>query len=263
MNDGHGVKWFATWSGIYSFDGQTFTRYWDIAPIHRVTCVAKDKQGNLWFGAKPDEHLGWKGGLAMYDGQNWRHYTTDNSKLPNNWVTSIAVDTNGVIWVGTWDGGVLRMSSPYGSSTVLDHHTSVFDNDHIVKVAVDKAKNDIWFLNDNAGIFVHNEKGIATGIRQQQGLQGNGGIVLRQNYPNPFGVSTRISYTIPKNTGSAPVTLKVFNLLGQEVVTLVHSAQARGTYEVPFFAGNLYPGVYFYRLTVADHSLVKKMFVVK
>ncbi len=263
VNDKHGVKWFATWSGIYSYDGKTFTRYWNIAPIHRVTCVAMDKQGNLWFGAKPDEHLGWKGGLAMYDGQNWKHYTTDNSKLPSNWVTSIAVDTNGVIWVGTWHGGVLRMSSPYGGSTVLNSHNSVFDNDNIVKIAVDTAKNDVWFLNDNAGIFVYNAKGIATGILSPETRPGNTGVILQQNYPNPFTATTIISYTLPKSLGSIPVTLQVYNLLGQQVETLVRSEQSPGTYHIPFRAGNLHPGVYFYKLTVAGRSLVKKMFITK
>ena len=75
---------------------------------------------------------------------------------------------------------------------------------------------------------------------------------LEQNYPNPFNPSTTIMYSITQKTiqqnPSANVLLKVYNVLGQEVATLVNEAQKSGSYEVSFDASNLTSGIYFYKL---------------
>jgi hypothetical protein len=83
---------------------------------------------------------------------------------------------------------------------------------------------------------------------------------LSQNYPNPFNPTTEIKYSIPK---SALVTLKVYNLLGQEVVTLVNQEQKSGNYIVNFNASQLASGVYMYRIQSGDFSLTKKMTLLK
>lgn len=92
--------------------------------------------------------------------------------------------------------------------------------------------------------------------------------VLGQNYPNPFNPSTEIRYQIP---GDARVTLKVFDLLGRAVTTLVDEQLVPGTYTVRFNAGELASGVYMYRLearsvaggTGGTFTAVKKMMVLK
>jgi hypothetical protein len=68
---------------------------------------------------------------------------------------------------------------------------------------------------------------------------------LSQNYPNPFNPVTVISYQLPVNSR---VSLKVIDLLGREVATLVNEGKAAGTYQITFDAGKLPSGVYFYRL---------------
>jgi photosystem II stability/assembly factor-like uncharacterized protein len=84
---------------------------------------------------------------------------------------------------------------------------------------------------------------------------------LNQNYPNPFNPSTNIKYQIKENKF---VTLKVFDLLGKEVATLVNEKQSPGTYEVTFDARALSSGIYFYTL-YADGLLIdcKKMILMK
>jgi hypothetical protein len=83
---------------------------------------------------------------------------------------------------------------------------------------------------------------------------------LSQNYPNPFNPSTKISFSI---TEPGLVTLKVFNLLGQEIATLVNEQLTTNTYEVDFNAGNLPSGVYLYRVTTGNSSITKKMMLLK
>jgi hypothetical protein len=84
---------------------------------------------------------------------------------------------------------------------------------------------------------------------------------LEQNYPNPFNPSTQIAYALPQ---SAKVSLRVYNLLGQEVARLVDGVQPAGQHVAPWNAGNLGSGMYFYRLTVDDHPVAtRKMVLVK
>ena len=83
---------------------------------------------------------------------------------------------------------------------------------------------------------------------------------LDQNHPNPFNPSTTISYQIPTQN---LVTLKVYDLLGREVATLVDGLEEPGYKWVNFDAGRLASGVYFYRLLAAEYESTQKMLVVK
>ena len=83
---------------------------------------------------------------------------------------------------------------------------------------------------------------------------------MEQNYPNPFNPTTVIRYTLPE---ASVVTLKVFDVLGREVSTLVHGRQTAGNYNIPFDARALPTGVYFYRLTAGGFSDTKKLMLVK
>jgi len=83
---------------------------------------------------------------------------------------------------------------------------------------------------------------------------------LYQNYPNPFNPGTIINYQIPVNNY---VTLKVFDVSGREVATLVNEELKPGTYEVTFDGSNLPSGVYFYKLTAGDFSETKKLLLLK
>jgi len=83
---------------------------------------------------------------------------------------------------------------------------------------------------------------------------------LSQNYPNPFNPATRITYSIPE---AGVVTLKVFNLLGQEVASLVNQNMPAGDHVVLFEANKLSTGVYFYRLEAGKFTETKKMLLLK
>jgi hypothetical protein len=83
---------------------------------------------------------------------------------------------------------------------------------------------------------------------------------LTQNYPNPFNPSTTIEYSIPKD---AIVSLKIYDVLGKEVATLVNDQKSAGTYILNWNASNFSSGLYFYRLTAGEFTETKKMFLVK
>ena len=83
---------------------------------------------------------------------------------------------------------------------------------------------------------------------------------LEQNYPNPFNPSTTIEYQLPKQSS---VTVKIFDLIGKEVATLVKKEQNAGKYSVQFDASSLASGIYFYRIHAGNFIQVKKMIVQK
>jgi glucose/arabinose dehydrogenase len=84
--------------------------------------------------------------------------------------------------------------------------------------------------------------------------------ILEQNYPNPFNPKTVINYQVPKN---GIITLKVYDVLGNETATLVDEVKIAGSYSVDFDASQLTSGIYFYKLTAEDFSSVRKMILLK
>ena len=83
---------------------------------------------------------------------------------------------------------------------------------------------------------------------------------LMQNYPNPFNPITQIKYSIP---GSSFVTLKIYDLPGNEIETLVNEEKPTGSYTVKFDGSKLSSGVYFYRLQAGEYSSTKKLILMK
>ncbi|MCI0473464.1 MAG: T9SS type A sorting domain-containing protein, partial [Ignavibacteria bacterium] len=83
---------------------------------------------------------------------------------------------------------------------------------------------------------------------------------LSQNYPNPFNPGTTIEFSIPKNEF---VSLKVFDILGREVATILNEVKNQGSYRIDFNASELSGGVYFYKLQAGSSTDVKKMLLIK
>jgi hypothetical protein len=85
---------------------------------------------------------------------------------------------------------------------------------------------------------------------------------LKQNYPNPFNPSTTIEYSVPQNSF---VTLKLYDISGKEVATLVNTEISAGNYSLNFNADayHLSSGIYFYKLTAGNEVAVKKLMLIK
>jgi hypothetical protein len=90
---------------------------------------------------------------------------------------------------------------------------------------------------------------------------------LEQNYPNPFNPATVISYHLPAGQAGLPVsslvTLKVYDLLGREVATLVNEKKDAGRYSVQWDATRFSSGVYFYTLQAGEYRDTKRMLLLK
>ena len=99
-----------------------------------------------------------------------------------------------------------------------------------------------------------------TGVDKQKGGGQPAEFRLDQNYPNPFNPSTRIIYSLAQKS---PVTLKLFNAIGEEVATLVKGVQESGTQSVYFDGAGLPSGVYLYRLEAGDFVATRRLVLVK
>jgi hypothetical protein len=83
---------------------------------------------------------------------------------------------------------------------------------------------------------------------------------LEQNYPNPFNPKTNIRYSIPENSF---VTLKIFDLLGREIKTLVNQNQISGKYSITFDMSGYASGLYLYKIQAGNFSDTRKMILIK
>ncbi len=114
--------------------------------------------------------------------------------------------------------------------------------------------NGSYFLLDDLAF-----SNVATGVEQQKGINPNI-FYLGQNYPNPFNPITTISFDLPVQSH---VTLKVYNLLGQEIATLKNEVKPAGSYKETFNASSLSSGIYIYKLSAGKFNSSKKMILIK
>ena len=98
------------------------------------------------------------------------------------------------------------------------------------------------------------------GVEDENGKIVPEGFSLDQNYPNPFNPTTKIKFSIPELSF---VTLKIFDVVGNEIETLVNQEEPAGSYEVQFSAIDLPSGIYFYQLRAGNFVETKKMILIK
>jgi len=125
----------------------------------------------------------------------------------------------------------------------------------------------VWFTDANNGTAVgdygtllRTTNGGVTFIGKDNNITNPNEFILSQNYPNPFNPNTTINYSLPKQSN---VKIKVYNILGKEILTLVNENKPQGNYSVEFNANNLSSGVYFYILSTGQFTQVKKMILIK
>lgn len=113
----------------------------------------------------------------------------------------------------------------------------------------------VWICGAAGNIFTNKKQ--TSGIAENNVIEG---FTIAQNYPNPFNPSTVIRYNIP---GSGLVDLRIYDVLGREVSTLVNEYQSAGQHEVAFTAGNISSGTYFYQLKFNNRYHTGKMCLIR
>ena len=239
--------------------------------------VIIDSSGNVvicWTEYISDGDYGILYSKFNYSGPVTISNTLINGPLPK-WFSEIPIDDNGdnfiVVWeefiegsynvlaqqVGDSMGEIFRITNT--SNGIQSHPNIKVKNNKIYSTWTDnRIKNsgfDVWanVLNWDSPTAI-NEEILVDEFN------------LLQNYPNPFNPSTTIKYSISRSTeyySVQQVTLKIFDVLGREVATLVNNEQHAGNYEVNFDASGLSSGLYFYKLNSGSYSKTMKMLLLK
>ena len=117
-----------------------------------------------------------------------------------------------------------------------------------------------WVVGENGSILKTTEGTTRVTPPANKTALSPSGYRLDQNYPNPFNPETAIRFSIPQKDH---VTLKIFDLLGREVATLVNGPREAGTFQILYHAGNLPSGIYFYRLEATEFVQTRKFIIQK
>ena len=247
---GH-TKWFGSFShGLGKFNDTSWTYYnnqnsglQDVT-IYSISIV---NPSLVWVGTRFSGVQ--KFNLAT---NQWTYYNTSNSPLPENEVKAITNNKiNGDVFMGPRGFGVAKLSD----TTWTLYGPPIPDGNFAVDFRFDKF-NNLWIATSD-GLFVYNSNGIV-GINDQSSIIND--FQLFQNYPNPFNPTTKINYELRITNY---VTLKVHDLQGKEIATLLNERQNSGLHSVNFNSSGLASGIYFYTLKTGSFSETKRMVLIK
>jgi ligand-binding sensor domain-containing protein len=246
------TKWFGSSSyGLISYDNNSWKLYntsnSDL-PDNEITDLFLDKNNALWISTR--------NGLAQFNENIWNVYNTSNSGLPDNWITCCIVDNQNVCLIGTFSDGFVEYDRE--NWEVYTKNNSPLLSNYIRDLEED-ANGNIWIGLHDAGISIYNRNGISSVFPNETNsipISSN----LFQNYPNPFNPITTIKYNLTKDS---QVQIKVFDILGRQVIDLVNEEKSAGSYNTEFNASHLASGIYYYQLRAGDYVETKKMILLK
>jgi hypothetical protein len=169
-------------------------------------------------------------------------------------------DRANVMSAGKWDNGTWTVEfKRKNSGSEYDFAVPSGGTVDFVHEIFDNVGHDHWMDGWDATVYTLDFSNIVS-VDGQSGDQLPKSYALSQNYPNPFNPTTSISYDIPQNSY---VSLKIFDVLGNEVQTLVNEKQDAGNYTVTFNADGITSGIYFYQLETGNFVTTKKMVLMK
>ena len=249
-----------------NFDGiEAGIRHWSVATgVQEIALPTQDSTMPTPFGrdgnyaSKPDIGIDSLGNLYVA----YSSTISEVDALGNNYehVFALMSTDGGATWTTPVDitpGTGFDASFPSLADDVDDYLHIIYNSDPL---AGNNVQNAGTHPQDSIAVMYLRVPvtSLVTSVRQRAGLPDR--FALEQNYPNPFNPTTNIRYSIPK---SSFVTLKVYDILGKEVATLVDGEQTAGSYVADFDAASLANGVYLYRLHTDNFSSVRKMIVLK
>ena len=200
---------------------------------------------------------------STYNSQ-WMQTFTQSIYLNGSLITSSSVSLNAMIdayGTMTLPGGASYNALRIREETTIGGNTSVgytFVTSSGAQVNVEANGSNPPSSGTITANSTSYNSALVTSVEQISGLPQN--FELTQNYPNPFNPSTKIEYSIPEESF---VQLKVYDILGNEVATLVHEEQSVGTYRADFSGSNLSSGMYIAKLQAGNFIQTRKMLLLK
>jgi glucose/arabinose dehydrogenase len=232
-----------------------------------------------------------------YDGIN-PATSTQITTAPGS-ITSFGVDENDELYLVSFNGKIYRFTPTVVPVELISFNATIIDgkvrldwytatetnnSGFTIQRSQDSANyEDIYFIGGNGtstnrNVYSYLDESVSSGVyyyRLKQ-IDFDGSFeylnviavdlgtpkefVLEQNYPNPFNPITVINYQVPKE---GLISLKVYNVLGTEIATLVNENKTAGIYSIEFDAAQLTSGIYFYELASGSYSSTKKMILLK
>ncbi len=223
----NGEHWTEINSGLTSLTGKLY-----------VLSLAINSSGHV-FAA-----LGEGGVFRSTDnGTNWTEIRNGLMHIVN----VLAINSSGQIFAGTKRGGVYRSTDNGGNWTQIN---TGLTNSYVWSLAI----------NSSGHIFAGTDSGVFRSVQSTTPAEIPTSFSLEQNYPNPFNPGTMIEFSVPR---SSYVTLKIYDVLGRQVATLVSEERNAGRYKVEWNATGLAGGVYFCSMQAADFIQVRKMLLLR
>lgn len=184
------------------------------------------------------------------DAQNWQR--VDIAAFPNRDILALTAHGSRLL-AGLWFSGQHWIFSTDNMGATWDFRAHEFADIWDLFVSGDR----LW-AGRSDGLWYY-DMDVWTGIEEPVSNVLSG-YRLGQNYPNPFNPSTTISYTLPK---AGYVEIKIYDIRGAEILTLLNEFKNAGTYTVEFDAGTLAGGLYIYKIRAGSYGAAKKMILVK
>ncbi len=267
-----GMVNFNTSGGTNTINSSLFLASYDTSGILRTTYGMTSNPGDgghrIDFDSKNNIYLaGWINGTVDFDPTSSVHNVTAVSPTADAFIAKYSSSGN-LLWINNI-GATNSTSNNIAAGLVVDLEDNSYITGQLFGTNSDfdpspdnqlifssSGLNDCFIIkNDSTGnLWLLN-----TSLTREAQLITDS-FQLNQNYPNPFNPNTNISITIPK---SCFVTLKVYDILGKEITTLINEELSAGDYTKTFNATNLSSGVYFYKLQTSKFSETKKMILMR
>jgi len=178
---------------------------------------------------------------------------TKVTSLDITFVYSISVDLSGKIYVSSLTNGVFVSSDNGATWTSLG-----MSGNGVSSMMVNPNSSDVYVGTKEGKVFAITSSNSITAVEDNAVVPTE--FKLAQNYPNPFNPTTTIEFAVPK---AGVYSLKVYNVLGEEVANLVDNQLSVGQHKVNFDASRLASGMYIYRLSGSNVNISKKMILMK